>query len=66
MFFNLDADPGELLNLAGEDPETEATFREEMAKWLAEMGAPPSLGQREKDTMDRELEEKLRAMGYMK
>ncbi len=66
MFFDLQADPGEERNLAGEAPGIESMLREEMAGWLAEMEASPSPGQKEKGTIDRELEEKLRAMGYMK
>ncbi len=66
MFFDLGTDPGERRNLDGETVEDEAALREEMAHWLAEMGAAPSLEEKEQATIDRELEEKLRAMGYMK
>jgi hypothetical protein len=66
MFFDLRVDPGEQRNLAGEAPETETGLREEMARWMTEMDAAPSPDQGEQGKIDRELEEKLRAMGYMK
>lgn len=66
MFFDLQADPGEEHNLAGEAPETETGLREEMARWMTEMSVASSPDQGEQGKIDRELEEKLRAMGYMK
>jgi hypothetical protein len=66
LFFDLRTDPGEEHNLAGEMPEMELLLRDEMARWLAEMGEDPSPVHGEHGKLDRELEEKLRAMGYLK
>jgi len=66
MFFDIHSDPGEQHDITGEMPAVEAALREEMEHWLAEMGMATSPGQAEQGKLDRELEEKLRAMGYMK
>jgi len=66
MFFHLERDPGERHNLAGDAPEMEALLRQDLFRWLSEMGATARPPSEEQGRIDREMEEKLRAMGYMK
>jgi hypothetical protein len=66
QFFDLRTDPGELRKLAGAAPGKEVMLRGEMARWLAVMEAAPSPVPGKKDTIDGELEEKLRALGNMR
>lgn len=65
LFFDLRDDPGERVNLAGTAPAAEQEFRKEMKRWLAELNAESSPAEEECGKIDRELAERLRAMGYL-
>jgi len=65
LFFDLGDDPGERSNLAGTAPAVEDGLRKEMQRWLADPGTEGSPDDDQRGNIDRELEEKLRAMGYL-
>jgi len=57
--YRLDRDPAELRNLASEESDRAASFRDRLEIWFADAGAAAPI------EMDEETREKLRGLGYI-
>lgn len=66
FLYNIHADPGETMNLAGQNPEKMAAMRLELMRYIANIqGAELATADFSFDGMDDELRHRLQSLGYI-